>query len=117
MSDKIQVPSVSKVVHYVSYGSPGGEFPARECRASIITEVESETVVGIAVFNPLGIWFNRHVQLDEEKAAGTWHWPEFVPPIQQEPTGIQIAITQAGDVPKFVEIDNIRVPTIQVPQP
>ena len=33
-----QKPSVGRVVHYVSFGTPGGEFTA-QCRAAIITEV------------------------------------------------------------------------------
>lgn len=31
-----QVPSVGRIVHYVSYGTPGGEYTS-ECRAAIIT--------------------------------------------------------------------------------
>ncbi|HXJ25919.1 MAG TPA: hypothetical protein VNH17_09470, partial [Streptosporangiaceae bacterium] len=58
-------PSVGRIVHYVSYGTPGGEY-SRECRAAIITEVTShptlpETVslnVGLCVFNPKGMFFN-----------------------------------------------------------
>lgn len=35
-----QIPSVGRIVHYVSYGTPGGEYTS-ECRAAIITEVSS----------------------------------------------------------------------------
>lgn len=31
-------PSVGRVVHYVSYGTPRGEYTS-QCRAAIITEV------------------------------------------------------------------------------
>ena len=57
----MQRPSVGRIVHYVSYGTPGGEFP-KACRAAIVTEVElgvPESLggerVGLAVLNPTGI--------------------------------------------------------------
>ena len=59
MSD--QVPSVGRIVHYVSYGTPGGEF-LPEHRAAIIAGVpatESEGTVDLVVFNPQGLFFNR----------------------------------------------------------
>lgn len=41
------VPSVGRIVHYRSYGTPNGEYVA-ECRAAIITEVGAwlDTAVG-----------------------------------------------------------------------
>lgn len=69
-------PTVGCTVHYVSYGSPGGEF-GKECRAAIVTEVapeggrllldapftqphgSDELVVGLCVLNPSGIFFHR----------------------------------------------------------
>ncbi len=71
-------PSIGRIVHCVSYGSPGGELPAQECRAAIVTEVETNEYVGLAVYNPTGLWFNRRVRYDEGRAPGTWHWPERV---------------------------------------
>jgi hypothetical protein len=82
-------PSIGRIVHYVSYGTPGGEY-ASECRAAVITEVvaiarglEGDprwSAVSLCVLNPAGLFFNRNVQQDEEgHAAGTWHWPERVP--------------------------------------
>lgn len=75
-------PSVGRIVHYVSYGTPGGEYKS-ECRAAVITEVVpiargSETCgVSLAVLNPTGMFFNRNVPQDETShAGGTWHWPE-----------------------------------------
>lgn len=91
MSDqKKQVPSVGRVVHYVAYGTPGGEFPAGAHRAAIITEVYANptredpdhlsTDVGLCVLNPTGQFFNRHIPFDlTGQAPGTWHWPEYVP--------------------------------------
>ncbi len=68
-------PSVGRIVHYVAYGTPGGEFPAGVCRAATITEV-TDPSVGLMVANPTGLFFNRGVPHDEGKAPGPWHWPE-----------------------------------------
>src|SRR5258706_3498457 len=96
-------PSVGRIVHYVSYGTPGGEY-SRECRAAIITEVAlpyepgsaeeaRANEVGLFVANPAGLFLNRGVSLDEGKpdtmggtnlcegldfAGGTWHLPARV---------------------------------------
>jgi hypothetical protein len=81
------MPSVGRIVHYVSYGTPGREFlPA--CRAAIITEVSgdqediAEGRVGLCVLNPTGIFLNSvthgTVQDEDRHASGTWHWPERV---------------------------------------
>jgi hypothetical protein len=81
-------PSVGRVVHYVSYGTPGGEF-ASQCRAAIVTEAESVSPslggerVGLAVLNPTGIFLHSIAaggckQNEEHKPGGTWHWPERV---------------------------------------
>jgi hypothetical protein len=83
----VSVPSIGRIVHYVSYGTPvqpgGSQAFTSECRAAVITEVGEETgfgvLVGLAVLNPTGMFFNRGVEHDEEsKAGGTWHWPERV---------------------------------------
>lgn len=86
--DHMEKPSVGRMVHYVAYGTPGGEFPSGVCRAAIITEVESPDTSGVAgaeetvalfVANPSGVFFNHQVPHDEQgKRAGTWHWPERV---------------------------------------
>jgi hypothetical protein len=73
-------PSVGRIVHYVSYGTPGGEYPS-VCRAAIITEVldgESHGIVNLCVLNPGGLFFNMSHQEEEDKRGGTWHWPERV---------------------------------------
>ncbi len=71
-------PSVGRVVHYVSYGTPGGEFTS-QCRAAIVTEVgqveineknpagdgESRETVGLCVLNPTGLFLNQGVLYDE----------------------------------------------------
>jgi hypothetical protein len=72
-------PSIGRVVHYVSYGTPGGEF-APECRAAVVTEVEGTNGehVGLFVMNPTGLFLNRSVPFSSENKGGTWHWPERV---------------------------------------
>ena len=89
-------PSVGRIVHYVSYGSPGGEF-GKECRAAIITEVPEGVAdpqtLGLCVINPTGQFFSRSIPHHEaaegpggetpggfasNHPGGTWHWPERV---------------------------------------
>lgn len=86
-----QKPSIGRIVHYVSFGTPGGEF-GKECRAAIVTEVTQVEVneenpegdgtyretVGLFVANPTGFFLNRGVLYDEDKSGGSWHWPERV---------------------------------------
>lgn len=72
-------PSVGRIVHYVAYGTPGGEYKAGEHRAAIVTAVHSEKCVSISIFNPTGLFFAQSVVEDEAgEKPGTWHWPERV---------------------------------------
>lgn len=86
-------PTVGRIVHYVSYGTPGGEYTS-QCRAAIVTEVPAHLVeepydgcpndgthqpwiIGVCVLNPAGMFFDRDLLQDEaDHASGTWHWPE-----------------------------------------
>lgn len=95
-------PSVGRIVHYVSFGTPGGEY-GKECRAAVVTEVQGDpqASVGLCVLNPTGQFFNRAVPHDSGVCqtlphqdathtalgdpvlcssrcyeGGTWHWPE-----------------------------------------
>ena len=97
-----QLPSVGRIVHYTSYGTPGGEYRS-ECRAAVVTAVDEYQATGddgqfvghvdLCVLNPTGMFFNRgvhyhegdvgHDHAGEEIPAksyrgGTWHWPERV---------------------------------------
>jgi len=79
--DNKTIPSVGRIVHYVAYGTPGGEFLAGAHRAAIITEVidESTHVVSLCVLNTTGMFFNTHIEYDSTaEKPGTWHWPERV---------------------------------------
>lgn len=100
-------PSIGWIVHYVSYGTPGGEF-SRECRAAVVTEIQGPHLtaveamlpekVGLAVLNPTGMFFHPLVrggcgyhsgEVDNaggtnlcggaDFPGGTWHWPEKIP--------------------------------------
>jgi hypothetical protein len=68
-----QTPSVGRIVHYVSYGTPGAEYTS-ECRAAIVTGVgdligthpsvehsSDEQALSLCVLNPEGMFFNRGV--------------------------------------------------------
>lgn len=72
-----RIPTVGRVVHYIAYGTPGGEFPAGVRRAAIITEVDEpgnpESPVGLCVLNPTGQYFNRNTPYKSE--PGGWQWP------------------------------------------
>jgi hypothetical protein len=63
-------PSIGRIVHYVSYGTPGGEYKS-ECRAAIVTEVQPgggkivPETVSLAVLNPTGMFFNEGVVRDD----------------------------------------------------
>lgn len=82
-----QQPSVGRTVHYVSYGTPGGEYTSK-CRAAIVTELDEYQPgndgqfighLNLCVLNPEGMFFNKGVLQDEgEHRGGTWHWPERV---------------------------------------
>lgn len=98
-------PSVNRLVHYVSYGTPGGEY-TRQCRAAIVTAVapaepdgvhvtEDGFVVALCVVNPEGLFFKQHVPYDAAlegalPQGGTWHWPELTPqtPAPVRPLGL-----------------------------
>lgn len=87
-----QKPSVGRVVHYVSHGTPtrpdGTQAFTQECRAAIITGVhhmygDVMDTVDLCVLNPTGFFFNQKCERHETTdagldAGGTWHWPERV---------------------------------------
>lgn len=93
-------PSVGRIVHYVSYGTPiqpdGSQAYESKCRAAIIAEVidpvadlgggplPPETLenlpndpVVLCVLNPTGLFFHD-AEYDENHAGGSWHWCERV---------------------------------------
>lgn len=75
MSDGAPKPSIGRIVHYHSYGTPGGEFKP-EPRAAIVAAVSDteDQKVTVVVFNPTGLFFNE-VPFSEDGKPGTWSWP------------------------------------------
>jgi len=82
-------PSVGRVVHYVSFGTPirgdGSQAFTSQCRKADVTEVDpvDPWKVGLCVVNPTGVFFrplsDGGAMNDEtEHAGGTWRWPERV---------------------------------------
>jgi hypothetical protein len=72
-------PSIGRIVHYVAYGTPGGEYQAGAHRAAVVTQVHNDLCVNLCIINPTGLFFATLVLLDSlSNAAGTWHWPERV---------------------------------------
>ena len=75
-------PTVGRDVHYVSYGTPKGEYkPAH--RAAKITDVRESDQFGFevraCVFNPEGLFFTGWTHFDESGTqGGTVHWPERI---------------------------------------
>jgi hypothetical protein len=85
-------PSVGRVVHYVSHGTPvredGSQAFESTCRAAIIAgipypdEPDIADSVDLTVFNPTGLFFHAACPHEEPEdgplVGGTWHWPERV---------------------------------------
>jgi len=92
-------PTVSRVVHYQSYGTPveedGKQVYPMACRAAVVTEVVPSNVeercwVGLAVLNPEGLYFNRNIGYHDPEdgpVGGTWHWPEPAPFMEHKDEG------------------------------
>jgi hypothetical protein len=87
-------PRLNDRVHYVAFGTPGGEYPST-CRAAVVTgvplvpgtlaEAQAALVdleVDLFVMNPSGTFHNRGCRHDESvaeggaRAGGTWHYPD-----------------------------------------
>lgn len=70
----MQKPTVGRIVHYQSYGTPNGEFKPLP-RAAVVTAVHLDGEVDLCVLNPTGMFFNQEVQYSEEPKPGHWNWP------------------------------------------
>lgn len=79
------IPSIGRIVHYHSYGTPGGEYQP-EPRAAIVTAVPPRSdgspgdgsVLSLAVLNPTGMFFNTAVPVAAAPTPGHWTWPPRV---------------------------------------
>jgi hypothetical protein len=76
----MQTPSIGRLVHYQSYGTPGKEYDSLP-RAAVVTEVgEDGDTVGLCILNPTGLFFTRGVKhaIGDEPVPGRWNWPPRV---------------------------------------
>lgn len=78
-------PSVGRIVHYVSHGTPvrpdGSQAYTSQCRAAIVTAVNGHAIspatgeeapewdVALCVLNPTGLFFHEHVVQDEGRSG------------------------------------------------
>jgi hypothetical protein len=72
-----QKPTVGRIVHYQSYGTPGGEYKPAP-RAAVITTVEDlddAGTVGLCILNPTGQFFNPSVCYSDTPKPGHRNWP------------------------------------------
>jgi hypothetical protein len=76
-----QFPTVGRIVHYHSYGTPGGEFPST-ARAAVVAAVpapdDGSLTADLVVLNPEGLFFNHRVPFAETPTPGCWSWPPRV---------------------------------------
>ncbi|MFE3052347.1 hypothetical protein [Nocardia sp. NPDC059239] len=75
-------PSVGRIVHYQSYGTPGGEYLS-EPLAALVTGVGGPAHTGadyvdLCVFYPNGASFKTVVRRADEPTPGHWNWPPRV---------------------------------------
>lgn len=78
-------PTIGRIVHYVSYGTPVREDGSQEypsvCRAAIITDVgrePRESRAALAVLNPTGLFLSPQLlwwAAARDREPGTWHSP------------------------------------------
>lgn len=73
-------PYIGQIVHYTSYGTPGGEYPS-VCRAAIVTETDpgDHNRVGLTTINPTGLFWHPLTDggcyRSDQPRGGTWHLP------------------------------------------
>jgi hypothetical protein len=78
-------PSVGRIVHFQTYGTPGGEHPS-EPIAAVITAVHDnfgtdkhpETRVDLFALYPNGTSHKTNIPFAEEPTPGHWNWPPRV---------------------------------------
>lgn len=70
--------TVGRMVHYIAYGTPNGEYVAGAHRAAVVAEVKDPAmgVCILAVLNPTGIHWNTAQYDNTATKPGTWHWIE-----------------------------------------
>lgn len=67
--------TVGRIVHYMRYGSPGGEHKPEISPAVIVKVLNEETQeCQLFVMNPNGVYFNP-TPYSETLKPGHWSWP------------------------------------------
>lgn len=69
-------PAIGRVVHYMKYGTPGGEHPM-EASPAVITKVLDGKMCMLFVMNPNGVYFNE-TPYSQEPRPGHWSWPHKI---------------------------------------
>ncbi len=69
-------PTVGRVVHYMRYGSPGGEHKPEISPAVITKVLDDQGKCALFVMNPNGCYFNE-TPYAEEYTPGHWSWMPF----------------------------------------
>ena len=71
-------PTVGRIVHYMRYGTPGGEHPTEVSPAVIVKVLDATTQeCQLFVMNPNGLYFNP-TPYSETLKPGHWSWPAKV---------------------------------------
>lgn len=73
-------PTIGRIVHYQSFGTPGGEY-LPEARAAIVTAgppTPRHSGVSLAILNPTGMFFTQDVPHSPTPKPGHWSWPPRV---------------------------------------
>lgn len=65
---------IGAIVHYMSYGTPNGEFEP-EVRPAIVTEIHENNQISATVFQPQG-WYVNNLKFAETPTPGHW---SFIP--------------------------------------
>lgn len=77
------LPSIGRIVHYCSYGTPNGEYLSAP-RAAIVTAVhtpvpgDGEETISLCILNPTGMFFTSGLKYSETPKPGCWSWPPKV---------------------------------------
>lgn len=73
----MQTPAIGRIVHYMRYGTPGGEHLPEPSPAVITKVLDEETGrCQLFVMNPNGMYFNE-TPFSHDLRPGHWSWPVF----------------------------------------